>query len=581
MTIPVATSRDTWRHARRLLAPHRRQLALLGGVVLVGSVALLSVPLVVRQAIDDGVRSGDVGVVDRAALLLVGLAVVAAALSHLRVRISGRIAEAVLADLRTESATRVLGLSVGDLRGATRGDVIARLTGDVETLTEAVREGVPELVRNVALLLVAVAVLFVVSPLLAVVGLAGVLVVGRSGRVLFRRTRPIYAAYRAQLGSALGVLGESVAGVRVVQAYGREDERAAHYAEHNRGVTASYLEGMRARNRFYPVLIVCQTLSIVGVVLVGAALVSAGRVSVGTVAASVLATASVFRPVEDLADWADHLQTARAALSRVAGLLDLEPVVQESADVQPLPADGRLEMRGVSFAYGDDPDVLRDVDLVLEPGERLALVGPTGAGKSTLGRVLARLDDPSSGTVTYGGVDLRDATLSDVRRRVVLTPQEGHLVRGTVAENVRLARPDASDDEVTAALDRIGALSWVKSLPAGIDTEVEAAGTRLSAGERQLVALARVALADPRVVVLDEATSALDLGTELLVERALARVLAGRTVVVVAHRATTAARADRVAVMSGGRIAEIGSHVELIAAGGEYANLWSAWTRTA
>ncbi|HVE62293.1 MAG TPA: ABC transporter ATP-binding protein, partial [Mycobacteriales bacterium] len=296
---------------------------------------------------------------------------------------------------------------------------------------------------------------------------------------------------------------------------------------------------------------------------------------------AVLAVVAVYKPVEELADWLDELSGAAAALGRVAGLLDLTAALPESSSPRPLPPSGTLLVEDVSFRYAEGDEVLHRVSFELRAGERVALVGATGAGKSTLARLVARLDDPSTGRVSYGDVDLRDAALDDVRRHVVLTPQEGHLVEGTIADNVRLARPEASDIEVEEALERIGALEWARQLPAGIHTQVASLGSRLSAGERQLVALSRVALADPRVVVLDEATSALDLGTELLVERALQRALAGRAVLVIAHRATTAARADRVAVLDVGRLVEIGSHDELVERGGAYAALWAAWSRSA
>ncbi|HVF20156.1 MAG TPA: ABC transporter ATP-binding protein [Mycobacteriales bacterium] len=581
MTLPIATGREQRRHVAAVLRPHRASLVWLSVAVVLSAAALVTSPLLVRHAVDAGVRGGSTREVDRAAAALAGLAVAGALLSWWRVRLAGVVAEGVLARLRSETADRVLRLSVGDLRGTTRGDVVTRLTGDIEVLSEALRLGVPRVVQAISLLVVSVTVLCVVSLPLAAVGLAGLTGVWVRARLLIRRTAPVYAAQRDGLGRAISMMSETVAGVRVIQASGRAGDRSATYRRINDEVTECHLAAMRLRNRFYPQLILVQAGSTLAVVVTGTLLANAGRATVGTVGAAVLAVVAVYRPVEDLADWLDEINSAGAAFGRVAGLLDLAPTLAEAVDPVSLPAEAALAVRDVRFSYADGEEVLRDVSLELAPGERLALVGATGADKSTLARLLARLDDPSAGCVTYGGVDLRDAAQADVRRRIVLTPQEGHLIDGTIAGNVRLAAPDASDAEVEEALARIGAIDWARGLPHGTATEVSSLGSRLSAGERQLVALARVALADPRVVILDEATSALDLGTELLVERALQRALAGRTVVVIAHRATTAARADRVAVLERGRLVEVGAHDDLVAAGGPYAILWDAWSRSA
>jgi ATP-binding cassette subfamily B protein len=304
-------------------------------------------------------------------------------------------------------------------------------------------------------------------------------------------------------------------------------------------------------------------------------------VSVGTVAAFVLYLNNLFEPVQQLSQQYNIVQSSGAALKKLFGLLDVEPSITERVDAVDLPQSGAIEVAQVSFAYGTNADVLHDVSLTIGRGERLALVGPTGAGKSTLAKLIVRFYDPRVGSIFMGGVDVRDATLRSLRDRIVVVPQEGFLFSGTVRDNVRLGRPDATDAEVEAAIDALGVRDRFRALPDGLDTEVRERGSRLSAGERQLVSLARAALADPAVLVLDEATSNLDPGTERVVERALERVTRDRTVVVVAHRLSTAARADRVGVVDNGVLAELGSHEELIRREGRYAALHASWTAAA
>jgi ATP-binding cassette subfamily B protein len=309
-------------------------------------------------------------------------------------------------------------------------------------------------------------------------------------------------------------------------------------------------------------------------------------VSLGTVVAFVLLLTNLFEPVQQLSQLFNTVQASGASLNKLFALLDTKPDVGERRGAVDLPPHGEVRVADVSFAYGGGepkPDgwVLRQVDLTIAPGERLALVGPTGAGKSTLAKLVARMYDPQRGTISFGGVDLRDATLSSLRERVVVVPQEGFLFSGTIRDNVRIARAGASDADVDAALAVVGADERFGLLPDGFDTEVRERGSRLSAGERQLVSLARAALADPAVLVLDEATSSLDPGTEAMVERAMDRLMAGRTVVVIAHRLSTAERAARVGVVDQHALVELGSHDELLALGGRYADLYGSWAGSA
>jgi ATP-binding cassette subfamily B protein len=313
------------------------------------------------------------------------------------------------------------------------------------------------------------------------------------------------------------------------------------------------------------------------VLAAGGVLHSRGEVSTGTVVAFALYLSSLFDPIARLGDWFSEFQSGRAALTKIVGLLETPVTVADAEEALSLQGGGELAGTDVGFAYAESASVLDGVSLRLEPGEHLALVGPTGAGKSTLAKLLTRHYDPKAGEVALGGVDLRDTTHASLRRRIVFLPQEGHLFSGSIADNIRLGRPDASNEDVAEALARIGVYDRFAALPDGLETDVRTRGVRLSSGERQLVGLARVALADPEVIVLDEATSNLDPQTESLVERALAAVADGRTMITIAHRLSTAERADRVAVLDSGRLVEVASHDELLRRESHYARLWASW----
>jgi ATP-binding cassette subfamily B protein len=326
---------------------------------------------------------------------------------------------------------------------------------------------------------------------------------------------------------------------------------------------------------FFPMIAFAQSLALSAVLVAGGYLNRHGKVSVGTIIAFALYLITLFDPIARLGDWFSEFQSGRAALAKIAELLATPPTV--IGGTASLPPEGALVVDDVTFAYGDSAPAVVGVSLTIASGEHLALVGATGAGKSTLAKLLVRAYDPAQGSLSFGGVDLRDASLDELRARIVFVPQEGHLFSGTLADNVRLARPSATNEEVRTALRAIGALARFDALPEGLDTDVRSRGVRLSSGERQLVSLARVALVSPALVVLDEATSSLDPQTEAAVEQALSSLARGRTVVTIAHRLSTAERADRVAVMEHGKLVEIASHDALVAQGERYARLWASW----
>jgi ATP-binding cassette subfamily B protein len=553
----------------------QRWLILGAAAGIVGSTAItIAGPALVRYAIDAGIDKHRTGPIDRAALAYVGLVLVRPLLERVVVICSARAGERFLGDLRVEAFDHLQRLSVPFFERERAGKLISRLTADVQTLTTFTRQVLVEVVGSILLLTVTAAVIVSMSPLLSLVTLVSVPLLVVSGVRYQRRSRPTYLALRDRVADTLTSLQEGLAGMRVVQTFRREQEQFDGYELRSSAQVRAWRRVSLVNVTFFPAITLAQSVATATVLAAGGVLYDRGQVTKGTLVAFALYLVSLFDPIARLGDWFSEFQSGRAALTKIVGLLETPVTVVPGT--RELPAEGRLEARGVTFAY-DDATVLRDVTLAIEPGESIALVGATGAGKSTLAKLLTRQYDPGEGTVRFGGVDLREAAPGSLRRRIVFLPQEGHLFSGSIAENVRLARTDASAGEVERALRAVGALDRFASLPDGIQTDVQTRGVRLSSGERQLVALARVALADPAVIVLDEATSSLDPGTEAAVERALAAVSRGRTVITIAHRLSTAERADRVAVLDHGRLIEIATHDELVERGDHYAKLWASW----
>ena len=562
-----------------MLRPWRGRM-LAAVTLLVGQTAcLLAGPALVRHGIDAGLRNNDAGALNMSAALYLVVAIAALFLGRASIWAIARIGERFLRDLRIRVFGHLLSLGLDFYERERTGRLVSRLTSDVDALQELVQIGLTMFVQNALLFVGAVVVIFTMSWQLALCILVLVPPVAVATRWFRKAANLAYLEVRERIGANLTTLQEGLAGVRVIQAFGREVSFAGRFRETNEAQFDANLETVKISTKYFPLVEFCGVIGIAMIVGIGGVFVDRGIVTVGTVAAFVLYLNNLFEPVQQLGQLYNTLQSAAAALHKLFGLLDTAPSVPERPGAIDLPERGAVDLEGVSFGYADGPEVLHDVSLHVEPGERLALVGPTGAGKSTLAKLVARFYDPREGIVRLGGVDLRDATLSSLRERIVVVPQEGYLFSGSIRDNVRIGRPDASDADVDAALEALGIRARFAGLDEGLDTEVRERGSRLSAGERQLVSLARAALADPPVLVLDEATSNLDPGTERAVEHALEALTEHRTVFVVAHRLTTAQRADRVAVVDDGRVVELGPHAELVRHEGRYASLWSNWTK--
>jgi len=573
--------RSTLRRAAARLRPQRRRV--LFSLVMVGlwTATVLAGPLLVRWGIDQGIEHRDGSVLDRAVVGYVVIAGLAYVANRVQLMSISRVGEEFLRDLRISVFAHLQRLSMPYYDREKAGVIVSRMTSDVDSLAELVQMGLAMFVTNGLLLVVSVVVLASVSwQLLLICALALPPVVLAS--IKFQRdSNEAYLAVREDIGSTLSHLQEGISGVRVVQSFVREDVEIDRFAGHNRQLFDSHMRSVWISAWYLPVIELAGWGTTALALGFGGWWVHQGAVTVGTVAFFVLALANLFEPLQQLSQLFNTVQSAGAGLFKLFELLDTPVDVPERQAAVDLPAHGDIEVDGVSFGYAAADSVLHDVSLRIPAGTRLALVGPTGAGKSTLAKLIARLYDPIEGHVRFGGIDLRDATLGSLRERVVVIPQEGFLFNGSIRDNVRLARLGASDAEVDAALRAVGAYERFATMPEGLDTEVRERGSRLSAGEKQLVSLARAALANPAVLVLDEATSSLDPGTEALVEDAVDRLLDGRTVVVIAHRLSTAERSDRVGVVAGGELVELGSHRELVEAGGHYTRLYETWRAAA
>jgi ATP-binding cassette, subfamily B, bacterial len=575
--LDAAEARQILRRSAARLRPHRRRVVGAMSMVVLWTFTVLGGPYLVRIGIDQGIKEHDTRVLNTTVIAYVVIAALAYFTNRVQIMLISRLGEEFLRDLRVSVFAHLQRLSMPFYDREKAGVVVSRMTSDIDSLAELVQMGLAMFVSNGLLLVISVIVLASVSWQLLLIVLIAMPPVILASIKFQRDSNEAYLDVRDDIGNTLTHLQEGIAGVRVVQAFGREDVEVGRFRRGNRKLFDSHMRSVWVSAWYMPIIELAGWGTTALALGVGGYWVHNGTLTLGTVAFFVLALSNLFEPVQQLSQLFNTVQSAGAGLRKLFELLDTPVDVPERQAAVDLPAEGDIEVDDVGFAYAGGPPVLQDVSLRIPAGTRLALVGPTGAGKSTLAKLISRLYDPTSGTVRFGGVDLRDATLASLRQRVVVIPQEGFLFNGSIRDNVRMARAGATDDEVDAALRAVDAYERFSAMPEGLDTEVRERGSRLSAGEKQLVSLARAALANPAVLVLDEATSSLDPGTEALVEGAVDRLLEGRTVVVIAHRLSTAARADRVGVVAGGRLVELGTHDELLAAEGHYTALYQTW----
>ena len=582
---PVVSFTQQHRDRRRLtlgrfLAPHRNGLLLAVALVMIETAMVTSGPFLTGLAIDHGIKAKDQGALFAIAGVFVATVVLGAGFGAARVAYAGRIGERLMYDLRVRVFSHFQRLSLDFFTEEKAGVLMSRMTSDIESLTQLFQEGLVNMFVQMLTLVIIAVILFSSNALLALLTVGIVVPVMLALTLWFRHASDRgFALVRDRIALVLADLSENLSGIRVITGHNRR----RHNLVHHRNVVGEYRDAndytAKVGALYGPG---AEAVSVAGQAILlaaGSAMVLDGRLQIGQLIAFFLYLTMFFAPIQQLVQLYNTYQQGRAALRKLANVLETEPGVLESPGAHDLPTiDGEITLEHVTFGYDPRIPVLRDVSLVIEPGETLAVVGETGAGKSTIAKLVTRFYDATEGRVLIDGHDLKDVTFESLRRQIGVVPQEPFLFGGTIRDNITFARPAASEEEIAEACTLIGLDDLLERQADGLDSPVHERGVSLSSGERQLLALARAFLAGPRVLVLDEATSNLDLKSETRIERALDVLLEGRTAIIIAHRLATAMRADRIAVVHDGRIVEIGSHDELVAMGGRYADLYATWS---
>jgi ABC-type multidrug transport system fused ATPase/permease subunit len=565
------------RHLVTLLRPYRGRVLLTLIALLLATATALVPPYLAGKAVD-AISDQDSGHLTVLLVAFLGAALVNWGATYVQTYFINWVGQRALQDLRVQIFAHLQRLSIGFYSRNKAGVLISRMTNDVQALDQLVTEGMQTLFSSTLTLLGITVILIVLDPGLALVTFLTfpLLLIGS---VIFRlASSGAYRLTRERIAQVTAYLQETLSGVRIVRAFGQERRHRTRFAELNDQHREANMRTVYLNAAYFPAVELLSAVATAAILIYGGNQVIDGNVSIGVLVSFVFYLQSFFDPIQSLSQLYTTYQAGMAALDKIFELLDEEPEIADRPDAIELPRlRGDIEFDDVTFSYGDREPALCDVSLHVPPGQTVALVGATGAGKSTLAKLVARFYDPDHGRVLVDGHDLREVTEHSLRSQLGIVPQESFLFSGTIGENIGFGRPGADEADIRAAAAAVGADTFIERLPEGYDTEVGERGGHLSAGQRQLVAFARAAAADPRILVLDEATSNVDVRTESQIEHGLRRLLAGRTALVIAHRLSTIQGAGRIVVLAGGRIAEQGTHDELIEAGGAYARLYRDW----